>query len=245
MAAPKVADSPKCFEVGETMAGTLIASVRFSVIATSKGNTIMKYLAYTTAVVALLATAGLGHAQESNTQQPAAQAPADCPAPGSVPEAQIPENCKTSQTQAPVDPNAEPANQNAVTTDPAIKPADQTTTTATDQPADSTKAAAMIDPSSAFLASNFIGQTVYSAANENVGEINDLIMDKDKGAVVAIVGVGGFLGMGEKDVAVPLDNITATKLENNDLKLTITTSRVDLEAAPAFDRSKLTMSTGG
>ena len=84
-----------------------------------------------------------------------------------------------------------------------------------------------------------MGQAVYSTGNENVGEINDLVMSKDLNTVVAIVGVGGFLGMGEKDVAIPVGDITATKDGNNNLRLTIAATKEQLEAAPVFDRTAL------
>jgi sporulation protein YlmC with PRC-barrel domain len=195
----------------------------------------MKALAYTTAALAIAAMTGFAHAQDATTapaQKPAVVAPADCPAPGSVPEAQLPENCKTSMEQ----PAAGAVDQNAAGTT-AQQPVDQSTTAATAPPTD-------MNPATSFLASNFIGQTVYSAANENVGEINDLIMDKDKGMVVAIVGVGGFLGIGEKDVAIGLDKISAAKAENNAIRLTINATKQELEAAPAFDRNVLSMNNG-
>ncbi len=100
-------------------------------------------------------------------------------------------------------------------------------------------------PATSFLASSIIGQTVYSAANENIGEINDLVMDKENGAVTAIVGVGGFLGHGRKNVAMPMDKLTATKFEDNTLKLVINATREELEAAPAFDPAQISMNTGG
>jgi sporulation protein YlmC with PRC-barrel domain len=94
-----------------------------------------------------------------------------------------------------------------------------------------------VDAGKAVLATKFIGSTVYTAANENVGDVNDMIFD-DKGAIKAvIIGVGGFLGMGEKDVALPLDKITITKDENNAVKLTVQASKDELEKAPAFDKT--------
>jgi sporulation protein YlmC with PRC-barrel domain len=89
------------------------------------------------------------------------------------------------------------------------------------------------------LASQFMGQTVYSTANESVGEINDIVMNRELDNVVAIVGVGGFLGIGEKDVAISIDEITAVKDENNNLRLTIAQTKEQLEAAPTFDRTAL------
>jgi sporulation protein YlmC with PRC-barrel domain len=99
-----------------------------------------------------------------------------------------------------------------------------------------------IDGSKAILASNFIGSAVYSTANENIGDINDLVFDADGKVNAAVIGVGGFLGMGEKDVAVPLDKITLTKDENGAMKHVIAATREQLDAAPAFDKTRLVMS---
>ncbi|PDT31331.1 photosystem reaction center subunit H [Rhizobium sp. L9] len=84
-------------------------------------------------------------------------------------------------------------------------------------------------------ANTYIGQSVYNANNESIGSINDLIMKKDGGIVAAIVGVGGFLGIGEKDVAVPIEKITiAQNTQDGSLKLTTTETAESLKAAPEF-----------
>jgi hypothetical protein len=51
------------------------------------------------------------------------------------------------------------------------------------------------------------GLKVYNDANENIGSINDLLMDKNGDVKIAVIGVGGFLGMGEHLVAVPYDKL--------------------------------------
>ena len=51
-------------------------------------------------------------------------------------------------------------------------------------------------------ASDYIGKTVYDQAGNNIGDVNDLIISNDGEVQAVILGVGGFLGMGEKDVAV-------------------------------------------
>jgi sporulation protein YlmC with PRC-barrel domain len=56
-------------------------------------------------------------------------------------------------------------------------------------------------------ASKVVGLDVYNDSNENLGSINDLIMDKSGNIKAAVLGVGGFLGMGAHLVAVPLDKI--------------------------------------
>jgi sporulation protein YlmC with PRC-barrel domain len=88
-----------------------------------------------------------------------------------------------------------------------------------------------------WTAYEFMGKTVYSRNNENVGEINDILFTNDGRIVGVVIGVGGFLGLGEKDVLVKLDAIQMTKAENSDqTQLVIDTSKEALEAAPTFDR---------
>jgi sporulation protein YlmC with PRC-barrel domain len=60
---------------------------------------------------------------------------------------------------------------------------------------------------SQMLASELIGTKVISANNESIGDINDVIVDRNGQALAAVVGVGGFLGIGEKDVAVPFKSL--------------------------------------
>jgi sporulation protein YlmC with PRC-barrel domain len=84
-------------------------------------------------------------------------------------------------------------------------------------------------------ANTYIGQAVYNSADESIGDISDLILEKDGGIAAAIVGVGGFLGIGEKWVAVPFDKISIAQVpDSNDVKLTTTETAESLQAAPEF-----------
>jgi sporulation protein YlmC with PRC-barrel domain len=84
-------------------------------------------------------------------------------------------------------------------------------------------------------ASTYIGQPVYNASDESIGEINDVIFSKDGSVEAAIIGVGGFLGIGEKNVGVPLDTITVAEIpDSDDLKLTTAETAETLKAAPEF-----------
>ena len=56
-------------------------------------------------------------------------------------------------------------------------------------------------------ASKLVGVNVYNEANEKIGDINDVILDKSGKAANVILGVGGFLGMGEHLVAVSFDKL--------------------------------------
>jgi hypothetical protein len=55
-----------------------------------------------------------------------------------------------------------------------------------------------------FRSTNLRGTRVYGAKNENIGEINDVLISRSGQVAAVIIGVGGFLGIGEKDVAVPM-----------------------------------------
>lgn len=56
-------------------------------------------------------------------------------------------------------------------------------------------------------ASKLIGLDVYNDANEKLGDVNELILDKDGKVSAVVIGVGGFLGMGEHDIAVSMDKL--------------------------------------
>jgi sporulation protein YlmC with PRC-barrel domain len=84
-------------------------------------------------------------------------------------------------------------------------------------------------------ANTYIGQSVYNGSNESIGKVNDLIMQKQGGIVAAVVGVGGFLGIGAKNVAVPVDKITiAQNTQDGSVKLSTSETIDSLKAAPEF-----------
>jgi sporulation protein YlmC with PRC-barrel domain len=56
-------------------------------------------------------------------------------------------------------------------------------------------------------ASKVVGLNVYNSSNESLGSINDLLTDQQGNIKAVVVGVGGFLGVGEHLVAVPFDKI--------------------------------------
>jgi sporulation protein YlmC with PRC-barrel domain len=56
-------------------------------------------------------------------------------------------------------------------------------------------------------ASKLMGLDVYNDANEKLGDINELILDKNGKVNAVVIGVGGFLGMGEHDIAVSMDKL--------------------------------------
>jgi sporulation protein YlmC with PRC-barrel domain len=84
----------------------------------------------------------------------------------------------------------------------------QTPTATTDRA--NTAPAAASDSSSyqgTWRASKLVGLNVYNDSNESLGSINDLLTDKSGNIKAVVIGVGGFLGVGEHLVAVPMDKI--------------------------------------
>ncbi|MBR1004648.1 MULTISPECIES: PRC-barrel domain-containing protein [Bradyrhizobium] len=56
-------------------------------------------------------------------------------------------------------------------------------------------------------ASKLMGLNVYNEANEKLGDINELLVDKSGKIHAVVIGIGGFLGMGEHDIAVSMDKL--------------------------------------
>jgi sporulation protein YlmC with PRC-barrel domain len=75
-----------------------------------------------------------------------------------------------------------------------------------------------------------LGKAVYNDKNDKIGSVDDLIVSPEKAVSFAIIGVGGFLGMGKHDVAIPINRI---KQENNKLVLPGATKEA-LKALPQF-----------
>jgi len=84
-----------------------------------------------------------------------------------------------------------------------------------------------------WLATKLIGLTVFGPANDKIGSINDLVIDQSGAVQAAVVGVGGFLRMGAKDVAIALKELKISRMPDGD-KVTVRLSRNELELAPTF-----------
>ncbi len=82
-------------------------------------------------------------------------------------------------------------------------------------------------------ASRVIGAAVYNENNESIGEVDDIVLPANGGAPVAIVSVGGFLGIGAKLVAVPYERLRMVS-ERNRWMLTGAAARDDLNRLPTF-----------
>lgn len=86
---------------------------------------------------------------------------------------------------------------------------------------------------------DLIGKTVTNDKNDKIGKIEDLIISPSKdnsapAASFAIIGVGGFLGIGKRDVAIPMEQL---RLQNKQLMLPGATKDA-LKAMPPFEYQK-------
>ncbi len=86
----------------------------------------------------------------------------------------------------------------------------------------------------AVLASELMGQTVYDSADDSLGDVNDIIWTDDGNIQGVVVGVGGFLGIGEKSVAVNYEALNIMTDENGNKKLVLDATADELAAAPEF-----------
>ena len=79
-----------------------------------------------------------------------------------------------------------------------------------------------------------MGQSVYNDKKERVGQVEDIIIAPDKAVSYAIVGAGGFLGLGKHDVAIPVNQF---KVKDGKLVLAGATKET-LKAMPEFEYAR-------
>ncbi len=134
--------------------------------------------------------------------------------------------------------------QNAPASDPASQPSgvivqpDATTApeaATKENPPKPVEGQIVLQDKGTFLASAIIGGSVYSPSDESVGDVNDLVIKPTGEIEAVVVGVGGFIGIGEKDVAIALDRFTMEPTPDlASTKLVLNATKEELQAAPAF-----------
>jgi len=83
------------------------------------------------------------------------------------------------------------------------------------------------------LGTDFVGTQVLSKDNKPLGKIANLVFDQNGHIELAVIGVGGFLGIGEKEVAVPFDALKSETVDNKHV-FSVDVTKEQLKAAPAF-----------
>ena len=97
-----------------------------------------------------------------------------------------------------------------------------------------------VQPQGQWSASQLLGQAVTNPAGENIGDINDLLFDGNGRIATAVIGVGGFLGLGEKNVAVQFDSLSILTPGDGKRTVTVSLSKEQLKAAPEFKPTEKT-----
>jgi sporulation protein YlmC with PRC-barrel domain len=94
-------------------------------------------------------------------------------------------------------------------------------------------------PTDAVTVNTYYDKDVYDTQDNKIGDVNDIVLNKDGHVSAVIVGVGGFLGVGEKDVAVPFNFLKVVE-KDGDRYLVMNTTKEAMEKAPGYlyDQSK-------
>ncbi|KRB15215.1 photosystem reaction center subunit H [Mesorhizobium sp. Root695] len=112
-----------------------------------------------------------------------------------------------------------------------------TTPAPADAPVVQEPAAAPVTRAEGSIVTNIIGESVYNGTGgdaENIGKVSDVVFDKDGQAKSVVIGVGGFLGVGAKNVAFDYDKLKWAE-KNGDRWLIALTTKDELTAHPEFD----------
>jgi sporulation protein YlmC with PRC-barrel domain len=142
-----------------------------------------------------------------------------------------------AQTPPPPSPSEAPAQKSEP---PAPSPAPSPTEPSATAPSPSPSVEATggtFDSAQAadeWRSSKLIGLAVYNSANEKIGDVNDLIVGPDGKIANAVIGVGGFLGLGEKLVAVSFGDLQLNRDADGSMRIVVNSSKEALENAPDF-----------
>ena len=164
----------------------------------------------------------------------------DANADGKISEAEFKDGCKKGLVQqaaaedAP-EPSGAMAPQSGEPADPTIgtdAPEKELPPAAAPAAQDNAQFGTTV-PTDAVSISTYYNEDVYDTQDNKIGDVNDILLDKDGRVSTVIIGVGGFLGVGEKDVAVPF---TALKVAEKagDRYLVINATKEALEKAPGY-----------
>jgi hypothetical protein len=160
----------------------------------------------------------------------AATAFAQTPPPSPSPDPAAPAEKMPEPSPAPAPSATEPA-PSATEAAPSASPSPTAAAPSASSTAGTFSAAQAADE---WRSSKLVGLGVYNSANERVGDINDLILGPDGKISNAVIGVGGFLGMGEKLVAVAFSDLQLNRDADGTMRVTVNSTKEALESAPDF-----------
>ena len=84
--------------------------------------------------------------------------------------------------------------------------------------------------------SKLIGASIYGPDDKSIGDVNDVLIANDGKVNAVVIGVGGFLGVGEKNVAVPFEKLSVIRKPHSASidKITVSYTKDELKNAPKF-----------
>lgn len=91
------------------------------------------------------------------------------------------------------------------------------------------------DTNTILVSKDLIGQVVYAPDKVKIGSISELILSKDGKSVQGfVIGIGGFLGIGERSVALQIDKLRIADTPDGSVRLTMDMTKDELANAPPF-----------
>ncbi|HVY41419.1 MAG TPA: PRC-barrel domain-containing protein [Hyphomicrobiaceae bacterium] len=85
---------------------------------------------------------------------------------------------------------------------------------------------------------DFFRSNVYNTSGEKIGDITDLVVDENGKITAFIISVGGFLGLGAKDVSMPTDQLNRMIHSDGKTYFTVNATKEQLQAAPEYTQQK-------
>jgi hypothetical protein len=135
-------------------------------------------------------------------------------------------------------PSPSPSQSSPPTTQQSSPPAMQPSPSTSASPSSSAQASGKFvteQKPDQMLATKFKGTDVIGANNEKIGDVSDILFDKDAKVLAYVIGVGGFLGIGQKDVALaPTAFQLMPPTDRDNMKLQLSMTKDELKAAPDF-----------
>ena len=191
----------------------------------------MKYFATGAAIVALMATGALAQSSSSSASMSSASESSTSSsiassAPSSTSSSMMDSSAMSSDMSvaSSIESSMMPSSSEAAITTPSPR-----------KPITISSGYSRVDTDQ--LATKIIGQPVYDGTEadaDNLGKINDLVVNGDGSIAAVVIGVGGFLGLGEKQVAVDFSALQLVVASDNTKRFVVKTTKDELTNAPDF-----------
>jgi sporulation protein YlmC with PRC-barrel domain len=86
---------------------------------------------------------------------------------------------------------------------------------------------------------NYLGKPIVNASGEKIGDVSDVLFERSGKITSVVIGVGGFLGLGAKQVAIPFEAVTYRE-QDGDRQIIVPLTKEALQAAPDYTATEKT-----